>query len=283
MILGKFSIEHLSEGQYELYGDGSLSKKSAPTVASNASFVRELLPDLFEDVGIDPLLVHCEDQLVLLDAGMGEGLDVRRENTAVSNVRTNLDIFGYTPADVSHVVLSHLHYDHIAGLTHADRDSAVKPTFPNATVWVQRKEWEFALQAVDQQNVLSDVPYRLDDFYRLVADGRVKFIDSSHTELLPGLEIIRTGGHTPGHQIVRIRDGGKSAFYLGDLVPNENYLGFHMMRNTDVEVTESRQIKMLLLKQAFHEGADILFYHSVHMKSGRLARDPERQYVLRDP
>jgi glyoxylase-like metal-dependent hydrolase (beta-lactamase superfamily II) len=282
MILGNFSIEQLSEGQFELYGDGSLVKKTAVSVSLNESFVRELLPELYQDIGIDPILVHHQGDLVMLDAGLGEGLDLKRENRNISNVRTNLEIFGYAPSDVNHVILSHLHHDHIAGLTYADEHASVRSTFANATIWVQRKEWEFALESVGKQNALSDIPYQLDDFYRLVADGQIRFLEDSHTQILPGLDVIRTGGHTPGHQIVRIRDNGKSAYYLGDLVPNENFLGFRMMRNADAEVTESRQIKMLLLKQAFHENAEILFYHSVHLKSGRLARDPERQFILRD-
>jgi glyoxylase-like metal-dependent hydrolase (beta-lactamase superfamily II) len=282
MNIGKFSIEHLSEGQFEIYHDGTLSKKESPSVRRKIDPSDELFPDLFTNVGIDPILVRSDDTIILLDAGLGQGLDEKRKNPRISNIRTNLEIFDIRPEDVDHVIISHLHHDHVAGLTHGNNTSAIKSTLQNAKIWVQRSEWEFALEMLSVPNELSDVPYQLDDLYRLVSDGQIHFVDDAHFEVVPGVELIRTGGHTPGHQIVRIKDDGKTAYYFGDLIPNEQFLNFKMMRNADVDVTESRQIKMLLMKQAFHESAEILFYHSVHLKHGKLEKDLSRHYVLKD-
>lgn len=281
MQIGKFSIEQLSEGQFELYKDGSLLKKSAPNISRKHNPDDELYPNLFYDVGIDPILIQSNGYNILLDSGLGQGLDVKRNNPNISNIRTNLEIFGIAPEDITHVILTHLHHDHTGGLSHSDGSSKVTSTLPNAEIIVQRKEWEFAVEMVSETNELSDVPYRLDDMYRLVTNGQFRFIEDTNFELIPGVELIRTGGHTPGHQIVRIRDGAQAAYYFGDLIPNEDFLSFRMVRNADVDVTVSRQIKMLLMKQAFLESADILFYHSVHLKHGKLDRDPNRQYVIK--
>jgi glyoxylase-like metal-dependent hydrolase (beta-lactamase superfamily II) len=277
----EFSIEQLSEGQFELYPDGSLTKAANRIVVKRSPEFEDLYGDLKTDLGIDPILVSTGGEHILLDAGLGIGLDARRPDPKVSNIKSNLDIFGIKPADIGHVVLSHLHYDHIAGLTFADDTSSVQPTLSNATIWVHRKEWDHALSMLEIDNDTSDLAYRLDDFYRLVADGRVKFMDKDAYSIVEGVDVIRTGGHTPGHQIVRLRNGKSLSYYFGDLVPNENYVGFGMLRNADYNPTESRQIKMLLLKQAYHENATILFYHSVHLKQGKLGKDEERQYVLK--
>lgn len=283
MKIGKFSIEHLSEGQFQIYNDGSISKKPEPTINRQQDPPEEFYYDLYTDVGIDPILVESDDAVVLLDAGLGIGLDKKTLNPNISNISTNLEIFGYSPNDVDHVIISHLHYDHVAGLTHGDGVSAVKSTLPNAQIWVQKKEWDFALSMVEETNALSDVPYQLDDLYRLVSDGQIRFISESRKEIIPGIEVIRTGGHTPGHQIVRLRDEDKIAYYFGDLIPSEHYLNFRMIKNFDVEHTESRQIKMLLMKQAYHEKAEILLYHSVHLKHGKLTKDPNRLYTIEKP
>ncbi|MCH8496363.1 MAG: MBL fold metallo-hydrolase [Balneolales bacterium] len=276
-----FSFEHLSEGQFDLYPDGSLLKSEQASVLGNSRLDNELYLSLSTSVGIDPILVSGNGTHVLLDAGLGLGLDHKSANPNISNIRTNMEIFDVSPSDIDHVVLSHLHHDHIAGLTYTDNQSRIQATLPNATIWVQRKEWNHALEAIDTGNDTSDMPYQLDDFYRLVADGRVQFLDEGTTEIIPGIEAIRTGGHTPGHQIVRIRNNDQLAYYFGDLVPNEHYLGFKMMKDIDLEITESRQIKVLLLKQAYHDNADILFYHSVHLKHGKLTKDTNRHFVLK--
>jgi glyoxylase-like metal-dependent hydrolase (beta-lactamase superfamily II) len=281
MDINEFSIEHLSEGQFELYPDGTLSKASNSKIVKRSPEFEDLYGNLKTDIGIDPILISTKNTHILLDAGLGIGLDSRKSDPRVSNIKSNLEIFDISPSDVGHVVLSHLHYDHIAGLTYGDNSSSIRATLPNATIWVHRKEWEHALSMLETDNDTSDLPYRLDDFYRLVADGRVKFMEADTYSFEAGVDVIRTGGHTPGHQIVRIRNEKSQFYYFGDLVPNENYVGFGMLRNADYNPTESRQIKMLLLKQAYHENATILFYHSVHLKQGIIGKDAERQYVLK--
>lgn len=280
MKIGQFNIEHLSEGQFELYGDGSLSKTDAPHKKRSSGVPAELYDDLFIPVGVDPILVRGNGATILLDAGLGIGLDTKKRDPSISNILTNLEVFEVDPTEVTHVLLTHMHHDHVGGLAYANNQSRITSTLPNAKILAQRSEWEYAVDCVNEKRKNSDVPYDLDNLYRLVADGQIEFVDQDHFEVIPGIELIRTGGHTPGHQIVRIRDGEQTAYYFGDLIPNEEFLNFNMIPDADFEVTDSRQIKMLLMKQAFLESADILFYHSVHLKSGRLTRDPNRQYIL---
>lgn len=280
MKSGTLRIEHLSEGQFDLYTDGSLQKNEQASVVRRAILSDDSLGDFSQEIGIDPILVSDGDAHILLDAGLGYGLDQRSPNPNVSNIRTNLEVFDLDVSRIDHVVLSHLHYDHIAGLTYTDADAKVRATLPNATIWVQRSEWEHALENFEQQEATGDLPYQLDDFYRLVADGQVKFIEKPVVQITPFVEAIRTGGHTPGHQIVRLNDSGRKAYYFGDIVPNEHYLGFRMVPDADHSITEARQIKMLLLKQAHLEEASLLFYHSVHLKMGLLKKDANRQFIL---
>lgn len=280
MSTGIFRIEHLSEGQFDLFTDGSLVKNHQASTVRRAIGSDELWSELSQEIGIDPILVSQGDTHILLDTGLGLGLDAKSANPGVSNIRTNLEIFDLQPEDIQHVVLTHLHHDHIAGLTFTDSRSRIQATLPNATIWVQKSEWEFALSLLDERHDSGDLPYKLDDFYRLVADGRVQFIEKPVQQIVEGVDAIRTGGHTPGHQIVRLRNSGHSAYYFGDLIPNEHYIGFRMVPDGDVDITESRQIKMLLLKQAHLEDAELLFYHSVHLKHGKLTKDSNRQFVL---
>lgn len=280
MQSGTLRIEHLSEGQFDLYTDGSLVKNEQASTVRKAIGTDELMQDFSQEIGIDPILVSSGDEHVLLDAGLGYGLDAKSHNRNVSNILTNLEIFELDEKQIQHVVVTHLHLDHIAGLTYTDSNAEVKATLTNATIWVQRSEWEFALSKIESRQESGDLAYQLDDFYRLVADGRVRFIEEPVKQIINGVDAIRTGGHTPGHQIVRLKDSGRTSYYFGDIIPNEHYLGFRMVPDADYSVTEARQIKMLLLKQAHLEEAEILFYHSVHLKHGKLTKDANRQFVL---
>jgi glyoxylase-like metal-dependent hydrolase (beta-lactamase superfamily II) len=280
MIIGNFSIEHLSEGQFQLYRDGSMQKNASPHLPRKSKILPDFYDELYIPVGVDPILVRGHGAVVLLDTGLGQALDSRHRDPSISNIVTNLEIFDLCPEDVTHVMLTHLHHDHAGGLAYADKQSRIQSTLPNARIFVQQSEWEYALECVNENKKTSDVPYQLDNLYRLVSDGQFEFIDQEVVEVIPGIEMIRTGGHTPGHSVVRIKDSGESAYYFGDLIPNEDFLNFNMIPDADYQVTESRQIKMLLMKQAFLDNAEILFYHSIHLKSGKLSRDPNRQYIL---
>lgn len=279
MDLGKFEIEQLSEGFFEVFADKSLRKMNP--VRLNNLRKDASLGKYSTAIGIDPLLIKSGGTKIILDAGLGWGLDYKSDYKETSNVKTNLEIFGIHPEDVEHVILSHLHYDHSAGSTFVDEYFKTSVTFPNAQYLVQQSEWDYAIEEQKkQQQPATGAGYKMDELYRLAAENRFHFIDREKFELVPGIDILHTGGHTPGHQIVRISDQGKSAFYLGDLIPTEYHLNHYAMKQMDFDPIQSKKIKTLLLKEAFSSGSYLFFYHSLFRKNGILARDEHKKYVL---
>lgn len=278
MQIGSLTVELLSEGKFEIFRDGHINRsmKKAPsdTIIHGAS--RSNM------VGINPILVINGPYKILLDTGLGWGLDFASRYNNVSNVRTNLAIFKLTPADITHVILSHLHYDHAAGSSHTNADSKTEVTFPNATYYLHQQEWEYALSRVDQPSKEQDTGYHLDEFYRLMADGHIHFLNEDSTSIIDGLSVIRTGGHTPGHQIVRLYSEGESAYFPGDLLPSSSHLNHYKMQHMDVDPIQAKKEKIRLLQKAYQEQAILLLYHSKHGQSGRLIRDQDKQYVLAD-
>jgi glyoxylase-like metal-dependent hydrolase (beta-lactamase superfamily II) len=280
MRIGKFEIEHLSEGIFEAFEDGSFRKidSKSLTGASDQSYGQELTAK----IGIDPILIKSGKSNILVDTGLGWGLDHNSSYVDTSNLRTNLDIFGLTPDDITHVVLTHLHFDHAGGSTYVDSNISTSPTMKYANYFIQKKEWAFAVREVLKDQVQKGAHYELDEFYRLAADEKLVYIVDSVFELIPGIDLIRTGGHTPGHQIVKIQSEGDTAYILGDLVPSEDHLNHYAMRQMDVDPLQSKKAKTLLLRQAYEENAVLLFYHSIHTKAGRLMKDVDKKYVLED-
>lgn len=280
MKLGRFTIEQLSEGRFEIFTDGSINREPVDTTDENRD-IKETRRNSVR-IGINPILVADEKHKILLDTGLGWGLDAGSAYKDVSNVVSNLDIFGVKPEDITHVVLSHLHYDHSAGSSFTNSATATCATFPNANYLVQKREWEYALEIQGAENKPNGADYRLDDLYRLVADRRITFLEGDYFELPKGVKILWTGGHTAGHQAVRIEDRGQIAYYLGDLLPGENHLNHYAMRQMDQSPLQAKKMKTKLLRRAYKEKAVLLFYHSLYSSLGHLEKDEHEKYVLKE-
>lgn len=276
MQLGRFTIEQLSEGQFELFADGKINRTPVrqspekPDTHSNDSLV-----------GINPVYVTDGEHHILLDTGLGWGLDAGSPNTDVSNIRTNLRIFNIAPSDITHVILTHLHYDHAAGASFTGEHTTTRPTFPNAKYYIQQSEWDFALEQVQHQTIHVKF-YSLDDLYRLYADDYFHFITESKIEIIPGISIIKTGGHTPGHQVIKIRDKDHSAYYLGDLLPSTEQLNYYDVAAHDINRVQAKKMKVNLLREVYEENAFLFLYHDLASKACQLQLDEDENYILRD-
>ena len=278
MKVGRFEVEQLSEGIFEVFEDGIFQKMDAGDITAKKTETE--VPRKSTPIGIDPILIRDGKHVILLDTGLGWGLDAKSNYTDTSNLKTNLDIFGLTPADVTHVVLSHLHFDHAAGSTFVDDSATTQLTMPYANYFVQKLEWHYAIQRVGEKNPVKGGDYNMDELYKLHAEEKLVMITDTYFELLPGITLIKTGGHTPGHQIVKIQDSGETAYYLGDLVPSEYHLNHYAMKQMDIDPVQSKKAKTLILRQAVKEKAALFFYHSIHVKNGVLVQDEEKRYAL---
>lgn len=277
MQIGTFTIEQLSEGQFQIGFDGTVTK----TNQLRSTLVTEEDIKFVAPIGVDPILIIHDEFKILLDAGLGLGLDYKNNDPKTSNIKTNLEVFNLKPEDITHVVLSHLHYDHIGGLTYTDQEFRTQETLPNATYFVQKREWDFAVENFDRPDKNTEgIGYQIDDLFRLVAKKKFVFVEQDHYELTKGIDLIWTGGHTPGHQIVRISDDANNvAYYFGDMIPSEELLNYSL-KKMDIDNRQNRQMKLLWLRQAYKENAYLIFYHSIKKKFGKLSKDRNRKYVL---
>ena len=281
MRLGSFIIEQLSEGFFEFHEDGSFSK-------TDAGSLNQPEPESFPEkssvaLGIDPLFIQTHSANIIIDPGLGWGLDKQSAHMNTSNAVTNLDVFDIRPDQIDWVILTHLHYDHSAGSTYVSDDLTTQPVFPNARYLVHQSEWDYALTHIDKKRTgkqFSESNYYPDELYRLVADGRFYFMNSDHFSPVEGIEAFKTGGHTPGHLAVKITDDEKQAYYPGDLVPTEYHLNHYPLKQIDIDPVQSKKQKTRILREALKNDAYLFFYHSLYQKSGRLSLDMNKQYKL---
>jgi glyoxylase-like metal-dependent hydrolase (beta-lactamase superfamily II) len=146
------------------------------------------------------------------------------------------------PAGIDLVVVTHLHFDHAAGLTRLDGDRLVA-TFPNAEILVQRQEWEDA-----RANRSTMTKTYLASHLEPIAD-RVRLADGAE-EVAPGLLVWPMPGHTWGQQAVRFDDGAGVVCFPADVMPTVNHVHASFSMGYDMMPHENMRSKLALLQRA---------------------------------
>jgi glyoxylase-like metal-dependent hydrolase (beta-lactamase superfamily II) len=219
------------------------------------------------------LLIETPSGRVLVETGIGDRLDDKTRTMRGYEgpwIVPALEGAGFLPESVNVVAMSHLHFDHAGGLLRGDGSRA----FPNASIVAQKAEWEIAL-GDNPRLVASYVQPEL----QLVSDwGRDGWADGER-ELLPGVSVLPTGGHSAGHQaiVVRgIRDGARTLVFFGDLFMRPWGANPRWITAFDDFPLDSVAQKAALFEQAVEEDWLVVLSHERTHPIGRLARDRDR-------
>jgi glyoxylase-like metal-dependent hydrolase (beta-lactamase superfamily II) len=219
------------------------------------------------------LLVETPAGRVLVETGIGERIsDKVRAMRRVEGqpIAPSLKAAGFDPGSVDVVAMSHLHFDHAGGLLLADGSRA----FPRATIVAQRAEWEIALSDNSRIVASYDQPE-----IRLVRDWGAEAWADGEREILPGVTVIPTGGHSAGHQGVVIRGSGSSArtlAFFGDLCMRPWSANPRWVTAFDDFPLDSVEVKGQLFARAADEGWLVALSHEPIQPVGRLLRDRDR-------
>ena len=217
------------------------------------------------------LLVETPAGRVLVETGIGERVsdkvrDMRRYEG--SPIVPALAAAGFEPSSVDVVAMSHLHFDHAGGLLAADGSRA----FPRARIVAQRAEWDIALGS-NPRLVASYVQPEL----QLVRDWGVEGWVDGERELLPGVSVVPTGGHSAGHQAIVVRaPGAPPLAFFGDLAMRPWSANPRWVTAFDDFPLDSVVVKGSLFAQAADEEWTVVLSHEAQHPIGRLVRDRDR-------
>jgi glyoxylase-like metal-dependent hydrolase (beta-lactamase superfamily II) len=228
-------------------------------------------------MGMRCLLVEHEQGLVLFDTGSGNKEtpkfhDIYGIQNRGAAGRTALEdgirAAGFSPDDIALVVNTHLHFDHAGGNTWRTPSGEVLPTFPNARYVVQAGERAYA----EHPNERTTASYFPANWAPVMERDRFDFV-SGEREILPGITVRPTPGHTPHHQSVLVRSGGETLCFLGDVVPTAHHLPLPWIMGYDVEPLVTLESKRALLADAVREEWLLVFEHDAHVGFGRAVHD----------
>jgi glyoxylase-like metal-dependent hydrolase (beta-lactamase superfamily II) len=172
------------------------------------------------------------------------------------SVERALRELGIEPDSIDLVVMTHLHFDHAGGSTRRSA-AGVEPVFRRARHVVQARELDAALHPHERNRA----SYLAENIEPLVAAGLLETVDGE-AEVAPGITVLPTPGHTPGHQSVLIDGGdGERALFLGDVVPTAVHVRLPWIMGYDLDVEATLASKKRLYARAAAERWLLLFGH----------------------
>jgi glyoxylase-like metal-dependent hydrolase (beta-lactamase superfamily II) len=276
MKLGEFDIQPVTDGRFRL--DGGAMFGVVPKVLWEMC----CQPDEKNRIqlGLNCLLIRAHGKNILVDTGLGDKEDAKfQEMFAVERIptlRDSLKANGFRPEDVHMVINTHLHFDHAGGNT-VRENGAVVPTFPRAKYFIQRGEYEDAARA----NERTRASYRRENFTPIAHVDQWEFLDGD-TELLPGISVVITEGHTRRHQSIKVESEGQVAFYLGDLIPTVSHLPLPYIMGYDLYPLQTLETKRWVLDRAYEEKWLLVFEHDPRVLMGRVRKDIEGKMYLEE-
>jgi len=217
------------------------------------------------------LLIHTADALVLVDTGCGDRFDAKgRDIFAVDPTVTlanSLAAVGVSPVDITHVLFTHLHFDHCAGALR-DSDCDLVPAFPDAVHIVQLGEFDDARngRSIMRSSFLSA------DLEALARSVNWKWT-AGDVEIVPGVRVEVTGGHTEHHQLVVVSGDTDTLLFPGDLIPTRAHLRPYWIMAYDMFPYDTFLRKQELARRACDNRWIVAWDHDPDARWSRLVDD----------
>jgi len=233
-------------------------------------------------LALRPFLVECGDVKAVIEVGIGERWEKKWRSLyhmdRTTTLPRSLRACGVEPEDVTHVIASHCHFDHI-GAQVALRDGELVPLFPNAAHFAPRIE----IEVCKHPDHVRRASYRPEDILPIEAAGLLHPYEGE-AELVPGIRAYEAAGHSDGVSVITINEdpgesGGDTALFWADVVPTTHHLQPPYIMAYDIDVTRSFESRSHWLAKAAAEGWIGLFYHDPDHAFGRVRREGKK-YVF---
>jgi glyoxylase-like metal-dependent hydrolase (beta-lactamase superfamily II) len=276
MKFGNFEIYSIVENSFKI--DGGAMYGVVPKII----WQKFNPPDQNNLVKLDInlLLIKTDGENILIDAGIGDALSERQKRIFgvdhSSVLENRLSELHLTPEDIHLVLLTHLHADHSGGVIKPDKDGKKLPRFPNARHVVQLEEWEEAMHPDER----TSATYFTSNLKILEQEELLELVEGED-EVAKGIRLIKTGGHTPGHQAVLIEDKDDKILWPGDIIPSTYHLRIPYVASVDLFPRETMEQKRKFLQMCLNDGWSLAFDHDLKVKIGKLEKAGE-EIKIRD-
>nr|WP_272495710.1 MBL fold metallo-hydrolase [Bacillus pinisoli] len=212
----------------------------------------------------DPILVQMKGKNILIEAGIGNDRmsEKQKRNYGVleeAAIEDSLATLGLTTQDIHIVLMTHMHFDHVCGLTKWSEGKLV-PTFENAVIYVSETEWN----EMREPNIRSRNTYWKENWESI--QHQVQTFEKE-LHVLEGLKMIHTGGHSDGHAIITLESDGEQLFHLADLLPTHAHQNALWVMAYDDYPMQSIYSKEYWMNQGLTKQVWFSFYHDAFYRA----------------
>ncbi|MDF2996919.1 MAG: beta-lactamase domain protein [Xanthobacteraceae bacterium] len=267
--IGEIDVLVVSDGVLPL-PTAMLAHNAEPAV--RAAWLNDMFlpPDAF-DWSLNVVVVRSGDQTILVDAGLG--LDPNLNLPRAGQLVKRLAGAGIDLASVTDVVLTHMHMDHVGGLLVDGVKDRLRPDLRIHVAAAEVKFWEspdFSHVSMPPgfPDALRSAAKRFANEYR----NQLRLFDEEH-EVAPGVVVRRTGGHTPGHSVVRLASGGDRLTFAGDAVFTVGFEHPDWHNGFEHDPEEAARVRVRLLTELATTGEQLVATHLPFPSVGRVAVD----------
>jgi len=230
----------------------------------------------------DPLLIQTKGKNILIESGIGVNKLTEKQKrnfgvTEESQIEQSLQQLELTSQDIDYVLMTHMHFDHACGLTRWEGDTLVS-TFNNAMIITSEREWN----EMREPNIRSRNTYWKENWEPIIDQVQVF---KTEIEIVPGIKMIHTGGHSDGHSIVLIESEGETLLHLADLLPTHAHQNVLWVMAYDDYPMDSIFQKQKWLQYGSEKNAWFSFYHDAFYRAlkwdaeGRMVANIERKRI----
>ena len=218
------------------------------------------------------LLLVSDEKKILIDTGNGTKWEEKYKqiydiNTDQYNIEKSLGKYGFSSEQITDVICTHMHFDHIGGNTKI-KSGKVVPTFPNAKYWISEENWKLANHPSQK-----DAGSFIEHDWKVLAENQMIEIIDGRKPFIEGIETIVTHGHTPGLLHPVVSDGSNKLFYGADIFPMVAHIPIPWVMAYDVQPVVTMEEKQKLLQKMEREDWILFFEHDPHIQACTVHKD----------
>jgi glyoxylase-like metal-dependent hydrolase (beta-lactamase superfamily II) len=299
--LGEFELILCSDGTFLLDGGAMFG------VVPKTLWQKRMAPDADNRVllGLNTLVVRTGSAVVVIETGLGNKLNPKLRDFVKNEERLPISFkaAGISKVDVTHVINTHLHFDHCGWNTTLHDDGTVTPTFPNARYFCAAGELAHGRLQLERDRV----SYLAPNYDPLIAAGQLTLIDlggaggftsddarlrgpgnlppvaiQTSAEIVPGIWVESLPGHTPDVLGVHVESAGEHACYVSDLIPTHHHLDPTWVMGYDLNPLRCIEEKKKFLARAIAGRWLVVFPHDHQVPAAYLRWDEKLKPVVRD-